>query len=384
MLLGILSFVTAGLIALYRKRPSVSSEQSIETYASRISITSAIPVILIVVGFLQVYVQYRLVLQTVVGLGYNHSSLAQTLYVYRIINTQGLIPDEYAISSVYSLLKYFVESSSALAIFVFLYNIFAVRQFQKKDILWIGVAMFWPINAIITTSRGDLLNIIAMAFYLMYFFLGFRRGFNQKTDVKVIKIGIQLLAVFFFVFLFISIQQGRVSNGFVSYISIYTNGGVRNFDLFIKDPVPYGQGLLGNDETLRYISLIVQRLSDAPYSTSLALEFRNINGVNTGNIYTAFRRYYSDFGFAGIILFSSFLGYFLTNLYCKAKLEVTKKKIGFTTLLFAWLSKPIFFLAIEDTFYVTVVTLNGLIRIFFLWMLYVIFIKKILRIRIRL
>ncbi len=381
LVLGIMSFVLAGTIGKYSRRRFFPDERSLDTPISRIEISGIVPILITMIGVVQIYTLYRQIQFTVIDLGYNHSTLAQTLYVYRVINMTGRIPEGYGLSGIHSLLKYFVESAAAFGIFIFLHNVVAVRSFRKKDLLWLAVISLWPLNALLTTSRGDLLNVISMAFYLVYFFLGMRKGFNQKTEMKVMKRGVQLLLVFLAVFLVVSVQQGRVSSGFVRYLSTYTNGGIRNFDLFVKDPIPFNQGVVGNDETLRYVSILLNRLGGSSVQNTLALEFREIHGVNTGNIYTAFRRYYSDFGPCGIILFSSFLGYLLTRLYYRAKGNVSTGRANFSVLLFAWLSKPIFFMAIEDSFYVSVVTLNGVIRVVFLWLMYQILVRKKIKVR---
>ena len=72
------------------------------------------------------------------------------------------------------------------------------------------------------------------------------------------------------------------------------------------------------------------------------LEFRYINGLKISNVYTAFRRYYSDFSTMGIIVIPLMLGYFFSALYEKIKIKSKAGIIDFRLILFLYFCKSLF------------------------------------------
>lgn len=253
-----------------------------------------------------------------------------------------------------------------------------MKCFEKKDRLLILLILFWPLNALLTSSRGDIITMLAEIIYLIYFFYGINNGFSVSNSIKMLGKSTKILIIFIILFFLFAVYQNRINadNTLWNSITIYISGGVRAFDIYVKEPLKRNTGLLGNDETLRYFSTFFAVHRGQGQKPLLPLEFRYINGKSIGNIFTAFRRYYSDFGIIGIIIFSSVLGFIMTQLYVKSRNTCIKEKNGFSILLFAWLSKSIFYMAIEDCFYVTNVSLNGLYKIIILYILYLIFVEK--------
>lgn len=319
----------------------------------------------------------RYVQHTVVTMKYNHSSLAKMLFSYRWMSMHNLIPTELSMPTYLGFLKYTVEMFSAFAIYVYIHNK-SMKCYKSKDALLIILILCWPFNALLTSSRGDIITMLAEIIYLIYFFYGINNGFTSKTSTKMLGKSAKILIIFIIFFFLFSIYQNRIrtNNTLWNSITIYFAGGVRAFDVYVKEPLKRNTGLLGNDETLRYFSTFFAVHRGQGQKTLLPLEFRYINGKSIGNIFTAFRRYYSDFGTSGIILFSSVLGFIMTQLYAKSKNSCLRKRNCFSLLFFAWISKSIFYMAIEDYFYVSIISLNGLYKIIVLYILYLIYVEK--------
>lgn len=65
----------------------------------------------------------------------------------------------------------------------------------------------------------------------------------------------------------------------------------------------------------------------------------------------------------------------MTLLYAKSRSYCQKRENCFYILAFAWLSKSVFFMAIEDYFYVSIISLNGLYKVIILYILYMRLVK---------
>lgn len=343
----------------------------------RIDISLMQMILACLVGFVELLLFTKYVQNTVLVMKYNHSTFAKMLFSYRWLLMRNLIPTELTMPVHLSFLKYTVEMISAFAIYVYIHNK-SMKCFEKKDRLLILLILFWPLNALLTSSRGDIITMLAGIIYLIYFFYGINNGFSVSNSIKMLGKSTKILIIFIILFFLFAVYQNRINadNTLWNSITIYISGGVRAFDIYVKEPLKRNTGLLGNDETLRYFSTFFAVHRGQGQKPLLPLEFRYINGKSIGNIFTAFRRYYSDFGIIGIIIFSSVLGFIMTQLYVKSRNTCIKEKNGFSILLFAWLSKSIFYMAIEDCFYVTNVSLNGLYKIIILYILYLIFVEK--------
>ncbi|MTV44646.1 oligosaccharide repeat unit polymerase, partial [Streptococcus pneumoniae] len=90
---------------------------------------------------------------------------------------------------------------------------------------------------------------------------------------------------------------------FISYITRYMGGSIQLFDLFVIDPIRRNKEL--GAETF---SGIYEMLAKLGFDNNIikGLEWRvSPNYYSLGNVYTAIRRYYSDFGVIGIVICQS-------------------------------------------------------------------------------
>ena len=381
LLIGIISYIIGGCISyyfgsLFELKHRVGKLQHLDI-RKRIDISLTLLIIANFIGIIELVLFARYVINTVLSMNYNHSTFAKLLFSYRWVLMRNLIPVELSMPTYLSFLKYTVEMFSAFAIYVYIHNK-CMKCSARKDRLLILVSLYWPLNALLTSSRGDIITLLAEIIYLIYFFNGINRGFSANTSARMLGKSVKILIVFLFFFFLFSVYQYRISsnNTFCNSITVYFAGGVRAFDIFVKEPLERNTGLIGNDETLRYFSTFFAVHRGQGQKTLLPLEFRYIKGKSIGNIFTAFRRYYSDFGIGGIIFFSIMLGFVMTLLYAKSRSYCQKRENCFYILAFAWLSKSVFFMAIEDYFYVSIISLNGIYKERILYILYMRLVKN--------
>ena len=69
---------------------------------------------------------------------------------------------------------------------------------------------------------------------------------------------------------------------------------------------------------------------DLIYSTQK--EFRNIRGINIGNVYTAFRSYIHDFGLGGMVILTALESLIMSMLYYSNKKRIIYKIIDIRLL----------------------------------------------------
>lgn len=347
---------------------------------NRIEINKLCKALFIIIGFSGNLIFFYYVRRTVLKLGYAHNGVSQLLYSYYIIRLKLQNVGDNNIPYFANVLNRFVTVNSVLCLYVFLHNI-CFMKYENKDLWLLLITLFWPIQSIIKSGRGDILVLLAESVYLMYFFWNMYYGWNNIVNDKIIKWGGRIFSVFLILFIILAIVLGK-RNSFAElnikeYLTKYISVGIRNFDLFLRNPVRsdfFGQETFPGLHRILYNYLGIGSLYATP------LEGRQFNGFSMGNIYTAFRRYYADFGYLGMLLFSYLLGYFFSLAYETIKMKSYKDQSGFGLLLFAYLSKEIFYWPIENQLLISELSVGGVFKIIMLYVLYLLVVRKKIKI----
>lgn len=358
------------------------STRSMPIRHKRIDVSWAYIVIAVIIGIIGNYLLYRYIIGLVGSLGYSKGTLPSVLYGYYRARVKLENLGERGMPGITNILNRVVAANSAFALYIFVHNI-SFKVFHKRDWCFLLIVMFWPIQAILKSGRGDMLVLLAETVYLLYFFWNMYYGWDGSVNRKIIFWGSRCLVFFLFVFVLLAVGTGRRSSfaelNVRDYLTKYISVGIRNFDLYIQNPV---RSDFPGKETFPAIGRILYNYFGIGELYSSALEFRTIGQWSIGNIYTGFRRYYADFGLLGLILISGLLGYTFTFFYLENKVKCYKDKSGFGLLLFAYFSKEIFYLPIEEHMLISEWSLNGVFKVILMCLFYYLLIKKRLRFKI--
>ena len=245
--------------------------------------------------------------------------------------TATVSPDEYTMTFS-GILVLFLGANFAVA-YVYSYivgNNIAVRY--KQPILnWV------PIFCTLLTTfmqgyRGEMLRFWRAA--------GWKKSKEISRTIRIIAASVVVIAV-----VFVAMQRfvGRtITSDPLYYFTIYAGSSVAAFDLFIKDPLP-PSGIWGK-ETFYDLNQSISRWFDKPDLTYLFFkEFRTSpSGLTIGNIYTAFRPPYYDFGYVGMLIYLLIMGAFYTFVYCLIRNKCGRSEIDFRLLLYSYFAFTFF------------------------------------------
>lgn len=261
-----------------------------------------------------------------------------------------------------------------VSIFILCYNL-QVKKSVKGQIPLFGFVVIFALQAIIGGTRGLLLWIVGMAFTVSYVSHRKIHGFKPRDNRKYFVIALRLLIVVLVAFFLLKflVRIGNNDNSLFSYISYYLSGSIQNFNLYIMQPA--GQNTVWGQETFigLYNTLDTFGLVDASaiYPTNGMLEFRVSNGVNIGNVYGAFRRYYQDFGVLGVITLQMICSIFFNALYKKVRYANSINNFRF--FLYALFSYHLYEIAIDDFIYRSGLSFNMLTTVFVYYCVYLLF-----------
>lgn len=371
--LGIISFVMGSVIPYYLgKNRNRTKRNSTTNHAKRIAIPKPIRIAFILLGIIYLFLLYRYIRNTVGYFGRPSGSLSAMIGSYYYIRVNTALSTLVPLPSYLRLMRYFMAACSSFALFIIIQHI-VYDTVNADDISYSCIVLVWVIHSYLHSSRGDYLLLLSEGIYLTYFFLNMRNDWDERINSKIINLGIKALVIFLIAFVFLDVLGGRRESlsqiDQRNYLTVYISGGIRNFDLFINDIATYPKDGVGI-ETFPAVYRAMHSIFGTGNIYSMSLEFRSIDGTNIGNIYTAFRRYYSDFGLIGMMILSWILGLTLTDLYCRVVKQSRTGRVSFDLLLLAYLSRAVFYLPIDDIIFEFECSLNGVFRIFILFILY--------------
>jgi oligosaccharide repeat unit polymerase len=264
----------------------------------------------------------------------------------------------------------YIQMMAHLDMFIFINN-----MFYKKSVFILKFLLspiFFSLVAILNANRGDLLMFVMASFACWYILYLRIRGFSDTLSKKVLKYGGICGGAFLLLFwglVFIFQADNDIAQASAQmYITCYISGPIGSFDLYLKQGgLPckwFGQ------ETFVALNNNLSALFDLPYKSQRYLEFRNTGAYSVVNIYSVFRRLFHDFGYAGMIFFSFFQGWFTTKFY---KYVVTKRyhtNVDFSLCIYCFFFFTIIYAWIEDFFYSSNFSISGIVKVVMLYVLY--------------
>ena len=286
-----------------------------------------------------------------------------------------------SVNSVINQMTKIVYSFGYIYMYIFMNNMFAADKNRKirKNIQYVIPVVIFSIMSIYKGNRSDIIGLVVMMIFLYYMFLHKQIGWSKHISGKMLKKVLIVFCIAMVVFYYMKDYVGRVSSlNFLAYITQYIGGSIELLDLYVKNSgikhvtIPFSESLTGLIIGLKKIGLTSAILKKQ-------LEFRYTpTGIYLGNVYTAFRRYYNDIGWIGVIMFPAILSWFMNKFYQKVKkYEGYSINTIFKTIVYASLIYVIPFQAMEDSFFINKITIGYLIELLLLFICVLFIFKKI-------
>ena len=232
---------------------------------------------------------------------------------------------------------------------------------QKTSLKW-KILHYSPIIiygacTILTGGRNPLINL-GLAIIVMYFIkLKQIKGKNPlrfKTICKLV-LGGSVALISFSSFRGL---VGRTSDYTTfDYLAMYIGAPIKLFDLFINSAQQITHRFIGQETFTSFLGDIGKDVG------SSNLEFRSSNGFGLGNVYTPFRRYYSDFGIWGLIILTAIQSFFYSFYYSKL-VNNKVKGIDICTILYSYLFVGVVYYSVDErlyTYFLSWYTIKGII-----------------------
>lgn len=260
--------------------------------------------------------------------------------------------------------------------FVYINNLLSGNGNKFLNLLLVNPAIYL-LFSIFSSNRLNFLNFISALVIYYYLLKSVKLNMENRSIRLIIKL-ITLFLLVLLVFYGIRLLVGRISSensNLIDYITMYAGGPVKLFDLYLQQPI---HSNIWGKETFISVNQLLRKLGifDIPQYL-VHKEFRTYEGINLGNVYSAYRNWYADFGFKGTILLQSIFSIFFNIYYYKLRgtRYYDKHKLG--VILYGYMASCIFLHPIDDEFYRYTISIGFLVYLLIFWVIYKLTIKKI-------
>lgn len=301
------------------------------------------------------------------------SSFSDMIFQYRIASVNGTLS-----SSISSFSSHGFEILFALSfICIYLISIHIISK-VRHSFIWYVLRLI-PIFSFlfcsfVAGSRNPFLQIVLGACVIVYLLLrayyNSSRKFKFKTALKFLAVGCLVLIVF----VLLKNLLGRTTQyNVLEYLAEYIAAPIKNFDTFVSKEIHNSTGIWGRETFVNVWKAFGNITGDENLKgLQMNKEFNSIKGMSLGNVYTAFREYYYDFGINGVLILTAIHSFIYTTLYLrlrKKKIQDLKKKIPVSMLIYAYMAQALFYYPIDDRFYQAYFSTGTLEYIIFLILL---------------
>lgn len=259
---------------------------------------------------------------------------------------------------------------------------------EKKYILIIIIEIM---ISFLFGNRGFSVNLLIYLSILYYIF--YLRKSSWAVNIKkatIIKFGIAMIVALILFPTLGAYIVGRTSDDFFDRdmmfyvwdnLSIYIGAPLKLLDLYLyTDYTDVSNMPLGFATFQSIYSWMALKLNIVNWQvTNFGLEFRTDNFSFLGNVYTTFRPFMMDFGFIGVVVFTSFMGAFSAVFYYLIKYKRSlwnRSNIDYYTIFYGYLFYQILFSFFSNRFYSNIFSLNMIKTIILCFVFEYIFIKR--------
>lgn len=372
LLIGILSALAGNILVILLDQTSHStlSNNNYSTKHQLKMITNDSTTDMLFLTFiLVVFVLYWRDIMRVSGGGDTITTIIKN-FRYSTYNSTAL---EDNLNIVVNQLQKFISGYAFIYTLIYLNNYFVEGKIvlRKTVTIFISVGIF-AVSTILSGGRLQLIVFAVAVVNIIFVLRCWQKGkwvsFGLKDIVKIIIIAFVAIVIFYY----LKNILGRDSQEVIfSYITRYIGGSIELFDLFVKSP-ERASTMWGSETFSGFYGMF----SKFGYDMDIikGLEWRvSPNGYSLGNVYTAIRRYYSDFGICGVFLCEMIESCIFTAAYLKLKRALrSDKKPYFLLLIYSVSLYAVVLDCIEGYFYITLCSVGNVIKIIIMYVCYLV------------
>lgn len=283
--------------------------------------------------------------------------------------------DEVGLSGLITQLTKITKASAYVFAFVFINNLIAAEKRTLKvvckNIKYLIPIMLYILQCFMRGGRYTVIAVIIGMLFIIYYLCQYKSNWRFKLSIKNLIILILIVFCIFLAFWLIKNVVGRTSESpFLEYITRYLGGPYELFSLYIENPPESAYetfaGLLTSFNKIGLTNSTIRSYHEFRFSST---------GILIGNVYSAFRNYYNDYGLLGVCFFSYALSFIFNLSYHRIRVEKNLYKHSFRVIVYSAFLYCIVFAFFVDYFFARI-SLGLFIEVIIMYLVYYVVIKK--------
>lgn len=214
-------------------------------------------------------------------------------------------------------------------------------------------------------GRNFLIQMFAYVLIIFLFLSHGGKGWTVRDVVKVIIIAGSVIGLYLVLFLILGYLKGSGMQKVSNTLSSYIGSSIANLNEFISRPRE--ENIYIGKETLYGLYSVLRKFGVNLPDNVYHLEYSVVS-----NVYTALRRYISDYGYVGLAVIQVYIGMMYSAFYSIIK----RRRNGLAIILYGWIMHPLAIQAIEEVLMVRYVNTTSIYFIVYLLIIYYILIVK--------
>lgn len=258
-----------------------------------------------------------------------------------------------------------VKVFSLISMYIFINNYYFHKVMNEKNKFEIKYLLPFLIIAPLTLLTGNRIELATLIISVVILFNLMSRRYGFTLNIKSIKKYFIVFICGICLFSFTKSITGRTSSssGF-EYFSIYFGAPIKLLDSYMVEPKVQSE-FIGKETFWSLNNTVSKIIGKDTYQ--IHLESKYINGHKLGNVYTAYRNLYQDFGIVGLIILIGIEAFIFNKMYYKIKNKKKNGRVSIYEILYSMMIHVLVFFSFSEQFYNSVVSLNYLILLILLF-----------------
>lgn len=308
--------------------------------------------------------------------------IISSVYLYYIVKSvDGSFTAIFEAMSKYDNLLKFSEQSISLPFLItnlellviasgywFIYVVMNNYLYTKKvNIVEIFIIIVSIVSSMLSGSRTIAFMILFAAITIFIVLMQKKKNNNNIFTLKLVRNIIILGCIFITVFYISAMAWGRVAkDDKMYYFAIYCGAEIKNLDIFLQEGFIKNDNIWGSQTFYSIIQTLAKKVKiDNVQDYKLDLPFRNINGLNLGNVYTTFYPYIYDFGYIGEFWLVLIMATISQVIYELAKNTKQKNYPSLSILVYSNIVNCLILSFFSNKFYENIIAMDMIKKVIF-------------------
>lgn len=280
------------------------------------------------------------------------------------IKVASMVDDPVQMGSLLSQAYQLMKCIGYYYIYLYIYNI--VYKNRKALNLYLLPSLLFLFSTLLSPGRQGLIKVFIYAFIVFAITYEKKEGKSFRIKPKTISIVALLFVLLIILVRWLSVLRNSDVN-IASYFSVYLGGSIVSFDKYVNGFAKTSD----NPENFRaiasYLTAFGFNIPPVTYNFEPIYWYSSTGELLMTNIFTAFRRYIHDFGFAGLYIICGSIG----AIYSSAYKRIRKGMVSHAGIaFFASCLYPIVNFVFEESFLNEVLSINTVLNLIYIYILF--------------